>query len=45
MNKIITTVFVGFFCMAVGLTSGCSTVQGLGKDISKGGRDIQRAAS
>ena len=41
MKKIITMVLV----ISLGLLSACNTVQGLGKDISNGGRDIQRAAS
>lgn len=32
-------------CVAVFLLSGCNTVQGLGKDIEKGGEAIQKAAS
>ena len=31
-------------CICMGILTGCNTVQGVGKDISNGGRDIQRAA-
>jgi len=45
MKKIVTIAIVGFFCASIGFINGCSTVNGFGKDVSKGGRDIQRAAS
>lgn len=45
MKKIITMVAVGCICMSMGFISGCSTVQGFGKDVSKGGHEIQKAAS
>lgn len=45
MKKIMTTAVVCFLFAALGLINGCSTVKGLGKDISKGGREIERAAS
>lgn len=45
MKKIVTIALVGFFCALIGFISGCSTVKGFGQDVSKGGREIQRAAS
>lgn len=45
MKKIITAITVGFLCASLGLLNGCNTVKGFGKDVSNGGRDIQRAAS
>jgi predicted small secreted protein len=45
MQKIITLLLFSFISLAVHCVSGCSTVKGFGKDVSKGGRDIQRAAS
>lgn len=45
MKKIITILVVGCICVSMGLINGCSTVQGFGKDVSKGGREIQKAAS
>ncbi|MGQ3892703.1 entericidin A/B family lipoprotein [Legionella sp. CNM-4043-24] len=31
--------------LSTSLLSACNTVKGFGKDVSQGGRDIQRAAS
>lgn len=45
VNKIITMIIVGVFSVSLGLMSGCSTIKGFGKDVSKGGQEIQRAAS
>lgn len=45
MKKIITIVLLGFVSISMGLLNGCSTVRGFGKDVSKGGQAIQRAAS
>lgn len=44
MKKIITTMVVGLICVSMGLINGCGTVQGFGKDVSKGGQEIQKAA-
>ena len=44
MKRIITGFMVCFLCVSFGFLSGCNTVRGAGKDISNGGRDIQRAA-
>ncbi len=33
-----------FLCVSVGLLSGCNTVHGVGKDVSRGGQAIERAA-
>ena len=45
MKKLITTALVCFLFTSIGIVSGCNTVQGIGKDVSKGGRDLERAAS
>ena len=45
MKKIISAPLVCVFLASLALLSGCNTVQGIGKDVSNGGRDIQRAAS
>lgn len=45
MKKIITTAVVCVLSASLLALGGCSTVQGFGKDVSKGGREIQRAAS
>jgi len=45
MNKLLSAVVACALCAALSLMSGCNTVSGIGKDVSKGGRDIQRAAS
>ena len=45
MKKIITTTLICVLLTSLGLLSGCNTVKGIGKDVSDGGRDIQRAAS
>lgn len=42
MKNIISTIIVGVILASM---SGCNTVQGVGKDVSEGGREIQRAAS
>ena len=39
------TIIISILCASLAFISGCSTVQGMGKDISKGGKEIQRAAS
>ena len=45
MKKLLSSaVFCALF-VAFGLMSACNTVQGIGKDVAKGGKDIQRAAS
>lgn len=44
MKKIMSVVVVCSIYMSLGLLSGCNTVNGIGKDVSKGGQDIQRAA-
>ena len=44
MKKIITALTTCFLCFSLCVISGCNTVKGAGKDISNGGRDIQRAA-
>jgi predicted small secreted protein len=33
-----------FACLSVLMLAGCSTVQGLGEDIQKGGKVIEKAA-
>ena len=43
MRKIIAIVGLLAFVAAIGL-SGCSTVEGMGKDIQKGGEAIEKAA-
>ena len=45
MKKILNIALVGSFCMMIALISGCNTVKGFGKDVSNGGKDIQKAAS
>jgi entericidin B len=37
-------ILLGLFALIAGVTGGCSTVEGLGKDIQKGGEAIERAA-
>lgn len=44
MKKLITAMVVGLICVSMGMINGCSTVQGFGKDVSKGGQEIQKAA-
>ena len=39
--KIFSLVFTGLFCL---ISYGCNTVEGLGKDIQKGGEAIQKSA-
>lgn len=43
MRKMITVAIV--CVLGASLLSACSTVKGFGQDVSKGGREIQRAAS
>ncbi|WP_058503635.1 entericidin A/B family lipoprotein [Legionella nautarum] len=38
-------IVLSLFLTTVGLLNGCNTVKGFGKDVSKAGRDIQRAAN
>ncbi|HAT2159613.1 TPA: entericidin A/B family lipoprotein [Legionella pneumophila] len=45
MKKMITLKLVVFFSVSIGFISECSTVKGFGQDVSKGGREIQKAAS
>lgn len=45
MRKIIHVIVACVLGASFALSVGCSTVKGLGQDISKGGREIQRAAS
>ena len=45
MRKILSATVVCVICASLGLITGCNTVKGVGKDVSKGGREIQRAAS
>jgi len=45
MKKIISIALIGIFTITIGLISGCNTVKGVGRDVSEGGRQIQRAAS
>lgn len=44
MKKLFTAVVVGLICVSMGLISGCGTIHGFGKDVSKGGQEIQKAA-
>jgi predicted small secreted protein len=45
MKKIISAAIFCVLCVSLGLVTGCNTVQGIGKDVSNGGKDLQRAAS
>ncbi len=45
MKKIIITSIVCVLFTSLGFMTGCNTVSGIGKDVAKGGKDIQRAAS
>ncbi len=45
MKKLGMMMVAGVLCASLGLITGCNTVKGVGKDISNGGKDIQRAAS
>lgn len=45
MKKLVSSVVFCALFASLGLLSACNTVQGIGKDVSKGGKDIQRAAS
>ncbi len=45
MKKIMELIFVCVICSSFTFLAGCNTVKGVGKDVSAGGRDIQRAAS
>lgn len=40
--KILMAMIIGLFALAV---SGCNTVEGIGKDIQKGGEVIEESAS
>jgi len=36
---------ISFMCIAISLlTTGCNTMEGLGKDIKKGGENLERSA-
>ncbi len=37
-------VLVATILMALGILSGCNTVQGVGKDVQAGGKAIEKAA-
>jgi len=41
---LVTAVLFGVAILALSALGGCSTVEGLGKDIQKGGEVIERAA-
>ena len=45
MKKIMASMILCTLFASVSLMSGCNTVQGIGKDVANGGKDIQRAAS
>jgi len=45
MKKTLIAITVSAILTSVSVVSGCNTVQGIGKDVSAGGHDIQRAAS
>ncbi|MCX7117560.1 MAG: entericidin A/B family lipoprotein [Legionellales bacterium] len=45
MKKILIGAMACVICMSMSLLSGCNTVKGIGKDVSNGGKDLQRAAS
>ena len=45
MRKIMTMIVVGVLCSSVAILSGCNTVKGIGKDVSKGGQELEKAAS
>ena len=43
-NSFALVVLFGALALALSVLGGCSTVEGLGKDIQKGGEAIERAA-
>ena len=45
MKMIWASTMAFVFCFCLGLLTGCNTVKGIGKDVSTGGHDIERAAS
>lgn len=45
MKKMKSLALLASVCVLVGFISGCNTVKGIGKDVSKGGQEIQKAAS
>lgn len=45
MKKLLTITLLCITGLSLTLLSGCNTVKGVGKDVAKGGREIQRAAS
>ena len=44
MNHYKNVAKICFFLTAFGILSGCGTVQGIGKDVSRTGHEIQKAA-
>ncbi|WP_457674576.1 entericidin A/B family lipoprotein [Thiolapillus sp.] len=44
MNRIISALLLVLAVSLLAVTTGCSTVEGLGKDIQKGGEAIEKTA-
>lgn len=45
MKRIMIASILCVLGASLGLLSGCNTVKGIGKDVSNGGKEIQRAAT
>ena len=45
IKKIMFFSVLGLLSASVGFLQGCITVKGVGKDVSNGGKEIERAAS